>query len=194
MDSSDPKYVDKVVDDIGRRAAPSVGFEWREGAMTVWISPKREDRRSQGNNDHIVLTRMTAIRIDLISSVRKALNEKAKDYKDLGVPLIVAVNAANPFFASEGCELDVLWGNTCVQYGMGASHKTLYVRQSNGFWSTKRSAITAGVMFFRNADILNMFQASATLHISPHYCGPALPSALLRLPHYLDLAGRAVRI
>ena len=37
-----------------------------------------------------------------------------------------------------------------------------------------------------------MFQASASLHVNPHYRGRALPSALMRLPHYIQFDGLIV--
>ena len=186
---NDPNDVRSIVENFGRRAAPSQKIEWQDGSMTVWLSPRPAYQGSESDNQSIVLGRMNAKRIDPISSVREALTDKAKAYNKLGVPLIVAVNAANPFFHSDECELNVLWGDLSVQYEMRENDRTRHVRRDNGFWSSETSRSTAGVLVFRNADILNMFQASATLHISPHFGSSGLPSALLRLPHYIDIDG-----
>ena len=110
---------------------------------------------------------MKAKRIDPISSVREALTDKAKAYNKLGVPLIVAVNAANPFFHSDECDLNVLWGDLSVQYEMGKNDRTRHIRRDNGFWSSKASSSTAGVLVFRNADILNMFPSFGDLAHKP---------------------------
>ena len=93
----------------------------------------------------------------------------------LGAPLVIAVNALNPFHSPGECDADVLWGNLCVQYGLGANDQTRYVRQPNGFWSSKTSNSTAGILMFKNADMLNMFQATASLYVNPRNSSPALP-------------------
>ena len=160
--------------------------------MTVWLSPRPVVQRTDSRKERIVIGRMNAQWVDPISSVKKALEAKASAYKRLEVPLVLAVNTANPHFSSVGCDLDVLWGSLCIQYGRGASDGPSYVRRGDGFWRSSLSEGIAGVLFFRNADILNVFQASASLHVNPHYRGQALPSALLRLPHCIQFDGRPV--
>ena len=192
---NDPMDVRKIVENFGRKAAPSQKLEWRDGTMTVWLSPKPADSGPENEHQGIVLSRMNAERIDPFSSVREALTDKAGTYSNLGVPLIVAVNAANPFFSLDGHALNVLWGDLSAQYGTGTREQLRYVRQPNGFWDKqgRRSSNIAGVLFLRNADVQNVFQASASLHVNPHYCNAELPNALLRLPHCVPVDGRPVR-
>ena len=192
LKDNNPDDVRATIDKLGRRAAPFAKIESNGWLMTVWLSPRPVVQRTESREERIVIGRMNAQWIDPISSVKKALEVKANGYKRLEAPLVLAVNASNPYFSSVGCDLDVLWGTRCIQYGNGANEGTRYVRQANGFWQSSSSEGIAGVLFFRNADILNMFQASASLHVSPHYCGRALPSALLRLPHYIQCDGRPV--
>ena len=192
LKDNNPDDVRATIDKLGRRAAPSAIIECNGWLMTVWLSPGPAVQRTESEKERIVIGRMNAQWVDPISSVRRALEVKAHSYKRLEDPLVLTVNAANPYFSSVGCDLEVLWGNLCIQYGNGSSEGTRYVRRANGFWRSSPSEGIAGVLFFRNADILNMFQASASLHVNPHYRGRELPSALLRLPHYMQLDGRPV--
>ena len=178
---NDPNDVRSVVENFGRKAAPSEKIEWRDGTMTVWLSPRLADVSSQDISDRIVISRMNAKRIDPISSIHRALEVKASAYNTLTVPLLLAVNAANPFFSLDRDALHILWGD-------------LHSRKGNGFWSRSRSANVAGVLIFRNADILHMSQSYATWYLNPRYCGPTPPSALLRLPHYIEVDGVPVRM
>ena len=193
LTDSDPDDVRGIVESSGRRAAPSKRIEWRGQAITVWLSPKALKPGERGCSGRIVIGRMNAKRIDPISSIRGALAGKASDYKKLSGPLLLAVNAANPFFSLDGDALNILWGDLCFRYGMDADDPGQYSRGDDGFWSRSRSANVAGVLIFRNAEILNMSQSYATLYLNPRYCGPTSPSALLRLPHYIEVDGGPVR-
>ena len=193
LTDSDPDDVRGIVESFGRRAAPSKRIEWRGQAITVWLSPKALKPGERGCSGRIAIGRMNAKRIDPISSIRGALAGKASDYKKLSGPLLLAVNAANPFFSLDGDALNILWGDLCFQYGMDADDPGQYSRGDDGFWSRSRSANVAGVLIFRNAEILNMSQSYATLYLNPRYCGPTSPSALLRLPHYIEVDGGPVR-
>ena len=193
LTDSDPDDVRGIVESLGRRAAPSKRIEWRGQAITVWLSPKALQPGERGCSGRISIGRMNAKRIDPISSIRGALAGKASDYKKLRGPLLLAVNAASPFFSLDGDALNILWGDLCFQYGMDADGPGQYSRGDDGFWSRSRSANVAGVLIFRNAEILNMSQSYATLYLNPRYCGPTPPSALLRLPHYIEVDGDPVR-
>ena len=193
LETSDASQVRGDIDNLGLRAAPSVKIQRGDWTLTVWLHPRPAESRPKNCDERIVLGRMNAQSMDPISPVREALKRKAEAYKDLGAPLILALNAANPYFSRDECDFDVLSGDLSLQYGVSAGGAAQYIRQPNGFWFSRRSRAIAGVIIFRNADILNMFQARASLHVSPHYCGPQLPSALLRLPHFIYLDGRPIR-
>ena len=192
LDENNPRDVQAAIDRLGRKAAPYTEIECNGWLMTVWLWPRDGVHSTESMSESIVIGRMHAQWIDPISSVKEALEKKRRDYKRLQVPLVLAVNAANPYFSSKGHELDVLWGIQDIQYGKGDSEEVNYVRRTKGFWQSSSSERIAGVLFVRNADILNMFQASASLHVNPHYRVQALPSALLRLPHYTEFDGRPV--
>ena len=182
---NNPAVVRGTVEQYGRRAAPSARIEWSKRVMTVWLSPKNPNTGETGGSDRIAIARMNAKRINPACSMQKALEEKTKDYKGLNVPLIVALNAADRFFSLDGDALNILWGDSHFWYQMDAHDPSEYPLLGNKFWSRDRASNVAGVLIFRNADILNMTQSYATLYLNPHYRGPALPNALMRFPHYM---------
>ena len=73
--------------------------------------------------------------VDPIASVRDALSEKAKKYNTLDGPLVVAVNALNPFLLSSGI---ATWGRFCSVgkascFGEGPDGRTQFGRDPKGF-------------------------------------------------------------
>ncbi len=183
LNAHDPDEVRGLIANFGRDAAPSEKIECGGWTLMVWLVPTPEDTRSTNSERPIVTGPYHAKMIDPISSVRDALEVKAKKYSKLDAPLVIALNACNPFYSPQECDMDVLWGNLCIQYEMGTKDRTQYLRQPNGFWSSKSSGNTSGVLSFQKVDILNVFQASACLHVNPGDCSTALPDALFRLPH-----------
>ena len=105
LKDNNPDDVRATIDKLGRSAAPSAIIECNSWLMTVWLSPRPVVQRTESREERIVIGRMNAQRVDPISSVKKALEVKANDYKRLEVPLVLAVNAANPYFSSVGCDL-----------------------------------------------------------------------------------------
>ena len=98
LKDNNPDDVRATIDELGRRAAPSAEIKCNGWLMTVWLSPRPVVQRTEGREERIVIGRMNAQSIDPISSVRTALKVKAYDYKRLEVPLVLAVNTANPYF------------------------------------------------------------------------------------------------
>ena len=178
---------------FGRRAAPYDKIKIGDWTLTVWLVPTPKDDRSRTSEIPIVRGRFSAKRIDPISSVRKALKKKAKKYRELDAPLILAVNTLNPYYSDEKSDADVLWGNLLIQYETGAHDRTQYVRQPNGFWSGESGGRTSGVLSFQNADMLNMSQVTARLHTNPGNDSSVLPDALSKLTHYVDSNGNLIR-
>ena len=193
LKDSDPDEVRARIAKFGRHETPFEEIRYGDWTLTIWLVPTPEDERSTNSGQPIVKGRYRAKWIDPISSVREALRKKAKTYRELHAPLLIAVNALNPYYSPEECDPDVLWGDLRVQYGLGANDRTRYVRQSNGFWSSKRGARTAGVLSFQKADMLNMSQATARLHANPGNDSSAIPDALFRLPHCVASHGDIVR-
>ena len=195
LNDYDPEEVRARIAKFGRHETPFEEIKYADWTLTIWLVPTPEDGSLTNSERPIVKGRYRAKWIDRISSVREALREKAKKYGELHAPLVIAVNALNPFYSPEECDADVLWGDLCVQYELGANDRTLYVRQSNGFWSSERGSRTAGVLSVQKADMLNMSQAAGRLHVNPGNDSPAMPDALFRLPHCVishgDIARRA---
>ena len=87
LKDNDPDDVRATIDKLGRSAAPSAKIECNGWLMTVWLSPRPVVQRTEGREERIVIGRMNAQWVDPISSVRKALEIKANDYKRLEVRL-----------------------------------------------------------------------------------------------------------
>ena len=183
LDAHDPKDVQSLIDKCGLYAAPSERIECGDWTLTGWLVPALEDIRWRVSERPIVIEPYRARFLDPISSVRRALCIKAKKYSRLEAPLAIAVNELNPFYSPLECDSDVLWGNRSILSEIGPNARTQYVRQPNGFWSSKNNGGTAAVLMFKNTDMLNMFQASVCLHVNPRNSSARLPDALFRLPH-----------
>jgi hypothetical protein len=184
LDAHDPKDVQSLIDKGGLYAAPSERIECGDWTLTGWLVPALEDIQCRVSERPIVIEPYRARFLDPISSVRRALYIKAKKYSRLEAPLAIAVNALNPFYSPLECDSDVLWGNRSILSEIGPNARTQYVRQPNGFWSSKNNGGTAAVLMFKHTDMLNMFQASVCLHVNPRNSSPRLPDALFRLPHF----------
>ena len=193
LNNNDPDEVRAKIAKFGRRAAPYDKIKIGDWTLTIWLVPTPKDDRSRTSEIPIVRGRYRAKRIDPISSVRKALKKKAKKYRELDAPLILAVNTLNPYYSDEKSDADVLWGNLLIQYETGAVDRTQYVREPNGFWSGESGGRTSGVLSFQNADMLNMSQVTARLHTNPGNHSSLLPDALSKLTHYVASNGNLIR-
>ena len=193
VNGNDPDEVRAKIVKFGRRAAPYDKIKIGDWTLTVRLVPTPKGGRSGTSEIPIVRGRYRAKRIDPISSVREALKKKAKKYRELDAPLILAVNTLNPYYSDEKSDADVLWGNLLIQFETGAVDRTQYVRQPNGFWSGESGGRTSGVLSFQNADMLNMSQVTARLHTNPGNDSSVLPDALSKLTHYVDSNGNLIR-
>ena len=193
LTDKDPDEVRAKIAKFGLRAAPSDRITDGDWTLTVRLTPNRKDGRSGSSDVPIVRGYYPAKRIDPISPVRKPLKKKAKKYRELDAPLILAVNTLNPYYSAEECDADVLWGNLCIQYETGAVDRTQYVREPNGFWSSESGGRTSGVLSFQNADMLNVSQVTARLHTNPRNHSSVLPDALFKLPHCIASNGNLIR-
>ena len=109
LKDNNPDDVRATIDKLGRSAAPSAIIEYNGWLMTIWLSPRPVVQRTENKKERIVIGRMNAQWVDPISSVRRALEVKANNYKRLEDPLVLAVNAANPYFSSVGCDFWPSW-------------------------------------------------------------------------------------
>ncbi len=193
LDYNDPDKVRAKIAEFGSHTAPSDKFNCGDWTLTVRLMPMSKDDQSRTSETPIVRGRYRAKRIDPICLVREALKKKAKKYRELDAPLILAVNTLNPYYSDEKSDADVLWGNLLIQFETGAVDRTQYVRQPNGFWSSESGGRTSGVLSFQNADMLNMSQVTARLHTNPGNQSSVLPDALFKLPHYVASNGNLIR-
>ena len=184
LDAHDPGKVRGLIAEGGMYAAPSEKIECGAWTLTGWLIPACEDRGASISGRPIVTEPYRAKFLDPISSVRDALAWKARKYRGLlDSPFVIAVNAQNPYYSPSECDVDVLHGNRRIQFGTGPDAESRYVHERNGFWLSKNSGEPAAVLIFKNADMLNMFQASVCLHVNPWDSAPGLPDALFRIPH-----------
>ena len=193
LNYNDPDEVKAKIAKFGRRAAPYDKIKIGDWTLTVWLVPTPKDDRSRTSEIPIVRGRFSVKRIDPISSVRKALKKKAKKYRELDAPLVLAVNTLNPYYSAEECDADVLCGNLLIQFETGAVDRTQCVREPNGFWCSESGGRTSGVLSFQNADMLNVSQVTARLHTNPGNHSSVLPDALFKLPHYVASNGNLMR-
>lgn len=173
LNSHDSTEVQETINQFGPYEAPSETIQRGDWTLTGWLLPASDNAGDEQIDRSIVIEPYRAKSVDPISVVRRTLKAKAEKYKRLDAPLVIAANVLHPYyFPPLECDIDVLWGNR-MRYG----------RQTNGYWLTRSSEVPAAVLRFRHAEMLNMFQAAAFLHVNPKHTSPTIPNALFRLPH-----------
>ena len=178
-----PETVRQVIDARGRDAAPHEKIECGDWSLTGWLVPRPQDTRSKPSEPPIVIGPHHAKRLDPRAPVRDALHVKAKRYKTLDAPLVVAVNALIPHYNGMEHDMEVLWGDKCIVYGLGPDDTPLYSYRRNGFWWQRNQERPAAILTFWHADIRNVSQAHGCLHLNPRITPSDLPDSFVRLPH-----------
>ena len=182
LEAHDSKEVQGLIDQLGRQGAPSEKIECGDWTLTGHLVPRSQDRPFGDSARPIVMDGYAAKRVDPVTSVREALREKASTYRSLKIPLVIAVNAINPFYAPPESDIDVLWGDLRVSYGREPDSPLQYTRRLNGFWSPGHTGEADAVLICKHADMLNMFQVSGCLYIDPRSNPPKLLDLVSQLP------------
>ncbi len=184
LDAHNPDEVQRLIDEHGNNAAPSQRIECGSWSLEGWLSPISSEERRSGPTRQLIIGHHLGKFTDCATSIRNALKEKAKKYRNLDAPLVVAVNARDMFYNGRQCDMEVLFGKEQLLYS--EEHPDLpprLGRKPNGVWSCGRGSQIDAVLMFHKVDVWNLYNASACLYINPHNTNAALPEALFRLPY-----------
>ncbi len=151
----DPGEVQRSIDKYGLHEAPSERIECGNWTLTGWLAPISPENRSADSLRCIVEYPYRAEPVDPVTSVREALKEKARKYSQLDAPLVLAVNARNPYSLLPGSDTAVLWGDQVLLLGNKSDSTSRYARKQNGFWLSSKGNGPSAVLMFKNVDLLN---------------------------------------
>ncbi len=183
----DPDEVQRMIDVAGPFAAPcrTIGCgSWR---LQGWLKPIASEKRDGGRSGPLVIGPARVEALDISTSVRNAIREKAKRYGQLDSPLVVATNVSDPFFGRED-EMEALFGKEHIVYY--DDRPDLYAklgREPDGVWIRggyqPRYTRLSAVLMFRDCVPWNLREATTRLYVNPYAGDIKPPEILYRLSH-----------
>ena len=193
LDDHNPDEVQRLINEKGRKAAPSRSIECGNWSLQGWLKPISLEKRGNSRSRKIVIEPYLAARTNSVTPVRNALKKKGRKYRNLDAPLVVAMNARDMFYNGEVHDMEVLFGKEQLLYSKeNPDLPPVSNREPNGVWS-QDSRIDA-VLSFQRIDLRNLWHnASSCLYINPYKTNVALPDALFRLPHAKGYNGKMKR-
>ena len=159
--------------------------------MEGWLNPISPDKRLSEPSRQFVIGDHLGKYTDCATPVRDALKKKARKYRNLDAPLVLAVNVRDMFYNGCQCDMEVLFGKEQLVFSSDHPDSPPRLdRKQNGFWSCGRHSRIDAILMFSKVDGWNLYNASACLYINHHNTNAALPDALFRLPHAKGCEGK----
>lgn len=184
LDDHQPEEVRRLIGQSGRKAAPSETIRHDGWYLRGWLHPTDPRSGVGGECRQIKLHPASAKRTTVVPPLRKALKDKAGKYPSLDAPLVVAVNARDPYYNGKSNDVDILSGDEQILYIENDSDWSSEVtRKDNGLWSRNQYRKIDAVAMFWGIDDLNVSRSSACLYVNPWKTDTVLPDVLFRLPH-----------
>ena len=183
----DPDEVQRLIDERGTHAAPFEKIEHGTWSLHGWLRPLPPEKRGYGRLRTLVIGPARSGMIDSSTPVQSAIQKKAKKYGRLDAPLVVAVNARDPFFDKDD-EIGSLFGEEQVTFVKDRPDLPVKLtRKDDGVWIQggykPRYTRLAAVLIFRNIAPWNLCDARSCLYVNPDVDYTKLPDVLYRLPH-----------
>ena len=194
LESNRPDEVRRLIDEQGRKAAPSQRIECGNWSLEGWLSPNLPIDRTRQPRRRFVIGHHLGAFTDCATPVRKALREKARKYRNLDAPLVLAVNTRDMFYDAPHHDFDVLYGNEQLFYSKDNLDATpRFGREPNGVWSRGRGSQMDDFLSIQKVDMWNIYYASASLYLNSNNTHTVFPDALFRLPHVKAINGEVKR-
>ena len=191
LTAHDPDEIQRLIDEEGRQAAPSRTLEYGNWRLRGRLVPIGHQGRIGKENRHIRTHHAVGKRTDVVSPLRKALEKKSRKYGSPDGPLVVAINARDPFYNGKPNDMDLLFGDEQIGYLEENSEWSSHIgRSQNGLWSQDQCHRIDAIAIFHKIDALNWPYASAYLYLNPRKMDTVLPDVLLQLPHAKVCGGR----
>ena len=191
MESNDPDDVQQMIDNNGLSSAPSVSAARGSWSITGILIPKGQGR-GDASERTIGIGPSRGGLVDSATPVRQAMVDKGNKYKNLGAPLVVAVNAVG--LDDRIDELEVLFGKEQVTFDADAPTSQPRVsRKPDGVWLSggfrPRYTRLSAALLFRGVAPWSVREIPGCLYVNP-YCAEDPPASLLRLPHAIVRDGQ----
>ena len=185
LNDHQPEEVRRQIEQGGRLAAPSETIKHGSWRLQGWLAPISHQQGGISDEDRRIKTyHAIAKRTDAVHPIRKVLEEKSKKYGSLDGPIVVAVNAQDPFYNGKLNDLDMLFGDEQLIYDKENPDRSPQIeRKKNGLWSRSRRHPIDVVARFQRIDVFNLLHASACLYFNPDKTSTVMSDVLLRLPH-----------
>lgn len=191
LESHDPDDVQREIDKHGRNAAPSQRIECGNWTLEGWLWPISPERQRNDSNRQFVIGHHRGAFTDCATPVRKALKEKSRKYRNLGLPLVLAIHTRDTYYKAPQHDLEVLIGDEQLL----CSKENLNVlsslgRRPIGVWSRGRGSQMDAFLSIQNVDMWNIRNASTSLYLNPKNTHTVFPDVLYRLPYAKGCNGK----
>ena len=175
--------VKELQDTLGLRGTPCQEIEHGDWKLTGWLIPRTVIGETPCQ-DIVIKSFIGKCLTESVKAVRERIRQKAKKYKDLDRPLVVAVSSRDMFFPGLGGDVDALFGSEYIHYE-DLDSRPQKGRRNDGVMS-QYSRIT-GVLMCKGVNIWNITRATARLYVNPFSNNVSeLPDSLYRLPFYKE--------
>ena len=187
LEAHDPDEVQRLIDVGGPNAAPSEKIEYGTWSLHGWLVPLPPEKRGDGRLRTLVIGPARSGMIDSSTPVQDAVRKKAKKYRHLNAPLVVAVNARDFFFDKDD-EMGALFGKEQVTFIKDRPDLPVKLtRKDDGVWIQggykPRYTRLSAVLIFHDITPWNLCDAPNCLYVNPYLDYTKLPDVLYRLPH-----------
>ena len=194
LESHDPEDVQGEIDRHGSNAAPSQRIECGNWTLEGWLWPISPEEQRNDSKRQLVIGHHLGAFTDCATPVRKALKEKSRKYRNLGLPLVLAIHTRDTYYRAPQHDLDVLIGDEQLLYSKeDLDLPPCLVRKPNGVWSRGRGSQFDAFLSIQKVDMWNIYYASASLYLNSKNTHTVFPDALFRLPHVKAINGEIKR-
>lgn len=184
LESHDPDDVQREIDKHGSNSAPSRKIQCGNWNLEGWLRPILPIDPTMQLTRRFVIGHHFGAFTDCATPVRNAIREKARKYRNLDAPFVLAVNTRDRFYNAWQHDLEVLFGNERLFYSNDNLDATPRIgREPNGVWSRGRGSKMDAFLSIQNVDMWNICNASASLYLNSKNTHTVFPDVLFRLPH-----------
>ena len=184
LNDHQPEDVQRQIEHGGWSAAPSEPICHDGWRLRGWLMPVDQQGDISDKNRQVRVHPAVGKFTNVVSPLRKALKDKAKKYASLDAPLVMAVQARDPFYNGKSNDMDLLLGDEQILYIENDSDwSSKFTRKPNGLWSCNKVREIDAVAIFQKADAFNVHYSSACLYVNPWKTDTVLPDVLFILPH-----------
>ena len=196
LSENDPIQVHKLIREYGEWAAPHAEIAEEDWSLRGELVPKSRGNMRVEDSPGLIIESIGSYIGDASSQVQSAVTKKAKKYRDLVAPLVVAVNVLDVRFDGEAA-LAALFGQEQITFNPNNPEDLgRLTRNPDGVWvsrSRNPHGHLAAVIVFNSLFWWNP-HGSVCLYLNPFIGNPALPKSLYKLPHAKGENGYGRRI